>query len=63
MSRAFVELADSLVDDYDIIELLQRLVGHSVELPAADVGELRERMGAQFLLVAGVLGLAQQLEP
>ncbi|MHA6780974.1 GAF and ANTAR domain-containing protein [Pseudonocardia saturnea] len=36
MIKAFVGLADSLVDDYDIIELLDRLAGYSVELLAAD---------------------------
>jgi GAF domain-containing protein len=36
LSRAFVRLADTLVDDYDVIELLDRLVGYSVELLAAD---------------------------
>jgi GAF domain-containing protein len=36
LSRAFVGLADSLVDDYDVIELLDRLVGYSVELLVAD---------------------------
>lgn len=36
LSRAFVGLADTLVDDYDIIELLDRLIGYSVELLAAD---------------------------
>ena len=36
VSRAFIGLADTLVDDYDMIELLDRLVGYSAELLAAD---------------------------
>jgi hypothetical protein len=36
VSRAFLSLADILVDDYDMIELLDRLVGYSAELLAAD---------------------------
>lgn len=36
MGRAFVELADTLVDDYDVLDLLDRLIAHSVELLAVD---------------------------
>jgi len=36
VGEAFVALADTLVDEYDIIELLDRLVSYSVALLAAD---------------------------
>jgi GAF domain-containing protein len=36
LTRAFVELADTMVDDYDVIEVLDRLVAHSVALLSAD---------------------------
>src|SRR6476619_4301223 len=36
ITRAFVSLVGALVDEYDVIDLLDRLVGYSVQLLAAD---------------------------
>jgi len=51
ISRAFVSLADSLVDDYDVIDLLNRLTDFCVELLSADaagivLGDARRELRA-----------------
>src|SRR3954451_7896316 len=51
ISRAFVSLADTLVDEYDVIELLNRLAGFSVQLLPADaagivLGDARHELRA-----------------
>jgi GAF domain-containing protein len=40
MGRAFVRLADTLVDEYDVIDLLDRLAGYCVELLAAQAAAI-----------------------
>lgn len=51
--RAFVGLADTLVDDYDIIDLLDRLVTYSVDLLEAEAaGILLADAGGSLRVVA-----------
>jgi GAF domain-containing protein len=40
MAGAFVALADTMVDDFDVIDLLDRLVGYSADLLSADAAGL-----------------------
>jgi GAF domain-containing protein len=48
LAGAFVSLADTLVDDYDVIDLMHRLTTHCVELLPADAAGLllADRRGA-----------------
>jgi GAF domain-containing protein len=48
LAAAFVGLADTLVDDYDVIDLMHRLTTHCVELLPADAAGLllADRRGA-----------------
>ncbi len=51
--HAFVGLADTLVDDYDVIDVLDRLAGYSVQLLAAEsVGILLADAQAMLRVVA-----------
>src|SRR4051794_6981606 len=66
IGQAFVTLADTLVDEYDVIDLLDRLAGFCVDLLAADAAgivlgdERRElRVGAASDEAAQVIELLQ----
>jgi GAF domain-containing protein len=63
VSDAFVALADTLVDDYDIIDLLDQLVTHCVTLLAADAaGILLADPRGELRLVAASSEDAQTME-
>ncbi len=52
LSRAFVQMADTLVADYDVVELLQQLVDHCVDILDASAAGLLlsdQRGGLQVL--------------
>ncbi len=60
---AFVELADTLVDDYDIIDLLDRLVAHCIRLTATQAaGILLADPRGELRVVASSNEDAQMME-
>lgn len=63
LARSLVELADTLVDDFDVVELLQRLVENSVDLLDASQAALllRDQQGG-IRLVASTSESARLLE-
>ena len=62
LARAFVSLADTLVADYDVVDLLQNLVDKSVTLLNSDAGGLllADEFGV-LLIVLLSLGVIQPL--
>jgi transcriptional regulator with GAF, ATPase, and Fis domain len=63
VAQAFVDLADTLVDEYDMLDLLDRLVGVSVGLLAADAaGIVLADAGGQLTVVAASSDAAQLIE-
>src|SRR5688572_31082253 len=63
LARVFVELADTLVDDFDPLDFLQTLTERSVELLGADAAGLMlaDERGA-LQLVASTMEQARDLE-
>jgi hypothetical protein len=63
LARVFVELADTLVDEFDQVDFLQLLVDRSVELLGADAAGLMlaDQRGALQLMASSV-GRARDLE-
>jgi transcriptional regulator with GAF, ATPase, and Fis domain len=63
VAQALVSLADTLVDEYDMLDLLDRLVGVSVGLLAADAaGIVLADAGGQLTVVAASSDAAQLME-
>ena len=63
VAQAFVALADTLVDEYDMLDLLDRLVGVSVGLLAADAaGIVLADARGMLMVVAASSDAAQLLE-
>ncbi len=61
--EAFVGLADTLVDDYDVIDVLDRLAGYSVQLLAAEsVGILLADAQATLRVVASTNEQTERME-
>ncbi|HEY0638782.1 MAG TPA: GAF and ANTAR domain-containing protein [Pseudonocardiaceae bacterium] len=52
LTMAFVELADTLIDDYDVIDLLDRLVSYCLELRLADAAGIMLADSQQILRLA-----------
>lgn len=63
VGRAFVALADSLVDDYDVVDLLDQLATHCVSLMAAEsAGILLGDARGELRVVASSSEAAEALE-
>jgi GAF domain-containing protein len=63
LSRTFVELADTLVDEFDVIELLHVLTGRCVELLGVDAaGVMLADSGGKLHLAAASSDRARLLE-
>src|ERR1022692_4123730 len=54
IAETFVELADTLVDDFDVIDFLQKMAARCVELPevSATGGMLADQKGALVAVAA-----------